>query len=208
MLAPFDDGEYIDVVLSRDIHTYNQEAAGLSSRDQAKTFIYALVYGAGDAKLGSIVDPFAPEEEQMLIGARLRAKFLANLKGFREVMKLIRQWARRGFVPGLDGRLVPVRSEHAALNSKLQSDAALIAKKWIINYYDDLHDLGLQCGWDRDFVFLAWIHDENQSACTKGLEDTLKKVSIEAAAKAGKFFNFRIPVAAAAKVGRNWAETH
>lgn len=208
LLAPYDNGEYIDVVLSRDIHSYNQEAAGLDSRDKAKTFIYALVYGAGDAKLGSIVDEFAPEEEQIRLGAHLRAKFLANLKGFREVMKQIKQWARRGFVPGLDGRLVPVRSEHAALNSKLQSDAALIAKKWIINYYDDLHSLGLECGWDKDFVFLAWIHDENQSACKKGLENILKETSIKAAANAGKFFNFKIPVAAAAKVGKNWAETH
>lgn len=208
LLAPFDGGEYIDVILNQDIHTYNQNAAGLDSRDKAKTLIYAVVYGAGDAKLGSIVNEFASEEEQTKLGAALRTKFLANLKGFKEVMKMVRNWSRKGFVPGLDGRLVPVRSEHAALNSKLQSDAALIAKKWIVNYYDYLHAEGLECGWDKDFVFLGWIHDENQSACLPWHAELLKATSLRAAADAGKFFNFRIPVAAAAKHGWNWAETH
>lgn len=166
------------------------------------------IYGAGDEKLGSIVNEFASIEEQTRLGAELRMKFLNNLKGFKQVMRLVKGWSKKGFVPGLDGRLVPVRSQHAALNSKLQSDAALIAKKWIVNYYDYLLDHGLECGWGNDFVFLAWIHDENQSACKPEHEALLKKLSVKAAADAGHYFNFKIPVAAKPKSGRNWAETH
>ena len=54
MLAHYmGDEEFTNEILNGDIHTSNQHNAGLKSRDQAKTFIYALVYGAGDAKLGT-----------------------------------------------------------------------------------------------------------------------------------------------------------
>ena len=56
MLAHYmDDKEFTNVLLTEDIHTRNQMAAGLETRPQAKTFIYAFLYGAGDAKIGSIV---------------------------------------------------------------------------------------------------------------------------------------------------------
>lgn len=38
-MAPYDDGEYGRIVLDGDIHTANQNAAGLANRNQAKTFI-------------------------------------------------------------------------------------------------------------------------------------------------------------------------
>lgn len=56
-LAAYDGGAYAKVLLEGDIHTANQHAAGLETRDNAKTFIYAFLYGAGDEKLGSIVAP-------------------------------------------------------------------------------------------------------------------------------------------------------
>ncbi|XAI95934.1 DNA polymerase [Microcystis phage Mwe-JY26] len=207
-LQPYDNGEYIDVILSRDIHSYNQEVAGLETRAQAKTFIYALIYGGGDVKLGSIVEPFAKEEEQREIGVRLRAKFLNNLKGFKQVMSNVARWARRGAIPGLDGRLLPVRSEHSALNTKLQSDAALIAKKWVVDTHYTLIDMGWEHGWDSDFAHLAWVHDEMQIACREGLEKTLCDVAVKAAAGSGKYFGYVCPVDAEAKVGYNWAITH
>ena len=51
MLAHYmNDEAYTNEILNGDIHTTNQKLAGLKSRDQAKTFIYALLYGAGDAE--------------------------------------------------------------------------------------------------------------------------------------------------------------
>lgn len=208
LLSPFDGGKYSDVLLNGDIHTFNQINCGLDSRDTMKTLGYAFLYGAGDEKMGSIINPLADEDTMIRLGAEARHKLLNGIEGLKELMKLVKSWARKGFVPGLDGRFIPVRSEHAALNSKLQSDAALIAKKWIIEYYYSLMDQGLECGWDRDFVFLGWIHDENQSACLKGLENILVETSERTAAEAGKFFGYKIPIAAKAKVGTNWAETH
>ena len=47
------DKEYIMKSLM-EIYTTNQTLAGLESRDTAKTFIYAFIYGAGNKNPGSI----------------------------------------------------------------------------------------------------------------------------------------------------------
>ena len=46
------DPDFTNEVLNGDVHTANMKAAGLTNRDQAKTFIYAFLYGAGPAKIG------------------------------------------------------------------------------------------------------------------------------------------------------------
>ena len=42
-LYPYDGGNYADVVVNGDIHTMNQQAAGLPTRNDAKRFIYAFL---------------------------------------------------------------------------------------------------------------------------------------------------------------------
>ena len=54
-LARYDNGLFGDTVLKGDIHTDNQKALGLPSRELAKTFLYAILYGAGVQRLGEIV---------------------------------------------------------------------------------------------------------------------------------------------------------
>lgn len=54
-MGRYDKGAYGDILLTGDVHTANQRAAGLPTRSNAKTFIYAFLYGAGDHKIGSIV---------------------------------------------------------------------------------------------------------------------------------------------------------
>lgn len=208
LTAPHDGGFLINQILEGDIHEVNRQAAGLDSRDKAKTFIYALVYGAGFAKIGSIVDPLASHEEQVLIGKRLVDQFYAKLPGLGIVVKLIKKQAKRGWVEGIDGRRLLVRAMHAALNLRLQSDGAMIAKKWMLLSDDGFHAAGLKHGWDGDYAFLAFIHDELQVAVREDLVDFAKETLIQAAADAGDYFNFAMKVDAEAKDGINWAETH
>ena len=74
MLAHYmNDGGYTNEILNGDIHTANQVAAGLPTRDQAKTFIYAFLYGAGDAKIGSIVGGSSSD------GRVLKDRFLGKI---------------------------------------------------------------------------------------------------------------------------------
>ncbi|MDW9491752.1 DNA polymerase [Sinorhizobium meliloti] len=208
LAKPYDDGFLVNQILEGDIHTANMEAAGLANRDQAKTFIYALVYGAGDVKIGSIVAPLAGVEEQRAIGKRLKAQFFERLPGLAAAVKFIQKQARKGFVEGLDGRRLIVRAQHAALNLRLQSDGAVIAKKWMLNADDHFLEEGLRHGWDGDYAFLGFIHDELQVAVRTELVDFAKQNLIASARESGEFFNFGMVVEAEAKHGINWAETH
>lgn len=166
-MAPYDNGEYADVILNGDIHTVNQNAAELPTRDNAKTFIYGFLYGAGDEKIGQIVG--AGKER----GKELKKKFLENTPAIAQLREAIQQslvesskwvageqqvkWKRR-WIRGLDGRRVHVRSPHAALNTLLQSAGALICKLWIVRVEEMLLEAGLKHGWDGDFAYMAWVH--------------------------------------------------
>lgn len=207
--CPFDNGYLIDLILGGDIHTANQDAAGLSTRDDAKTFIYALIYGAGDAKIGSIVKPLATTEEQRKIGSSLKEKFFLNMPGLAKVVKKISKEARsRGTIIGLDQRPLYVRGIHAALNLRLQSDAAVIAKRWLISSEQAFLDAGYDHGWGGDFVFVAFVHDEIQIAVRKPLIGFAEKTLVDCALRAGEFYDFRMPTDAKSKHGQTWAETH
>lgn len=200
-MARYDDGAYAKVLLEGDVHSVNQEAAGLPTRDNAKTFIYAFLYGAGDAKIGSIVGGGARE------GKRLKAKFLAGLPALDRLKTAVANAvAARGFLFGLDGRHLPIRSKHAALNTLLQSAGALIMKQALIFLYQELTTLGLVFG--KDYAFVANIHDEAQISCRPELAEQIGKLGAASIKRAGEHFKFRCPLAGEYKIGLNWAETH
>jgi len=204
----YDDGALLDVVLHGDIHTMNQEAAGLATRDQAKTFIYAYIYGAGDWKLGHIANPLLNDHEKILLGRNLRRTFEERIPALGKVVKDIGKQARSGSIEGLDGRRLMVRGKHAALNLKLQSDAAILAKKWLLNFREEMYAEGLSKGWGGDWVQLLWIHDEDQIAILPKHVEVAKHLQAKAAQAAGDHFKFIPPVAVASKIGHTWAETH
>lgn len=206
---PFDDGEIIDVVLNGDIHQRNADMAGIS-RSVAKRLLYAAMYGGGDAKLGSIVEPFSSEARQRTLGKQLRAKLMAAMPSLDKAIKEIKREKQRhrGTIAGLDGRRLYVRSDHAALNLRLQSDGALIAKKWLLIIDDLFYEEGWEHGVEADYAFCSWSHDEAQIAVRDELADRAAQLMEAAAPMAGDYFNFKCPVAAEAKVGMNWAVTH
>lgn len=208
MTARYDNGTLIDTVLHGDIHEMNREAAGLPSRDLAKTFIYAYMYGAGDWKLGHTVAPLESDDVKIKMGADLRKTFESRLPALGKAVAEIKAQAARGYLIGLDGRRLYVRNAYSALNLKLQSDGALIAKKWLLIYEDMLLDRGYRHGWDGDFAMLAWIHDETQNAAREEIAPEVAQIAVAAARAAGEYFRFQCPVDAEAKIGTNWAETH
>lgn len=118
------------------------------------------------------------------------------------------KWKRR-WIKGLDGRKVHVRSPHAALNTLLQSAGALICKLWIIKTEEMLVEKGLKHGWDGDFAYMAWIHDEIQVACrTEEIAKTVIEVAQEAMRWVGEHWNFRCLLDTEGKMGANWKECH
>jgi DNA polymerase I-like protein with 3'-5' exonuclease and polymerase domains len=202
-MAKWDGGKYAEILLGGDIHTENQKAAGLSTRNQAKTFIYAFLYGAGDAKIGSITGGAASE------GRKLKQKFLRSLPALGRLVEAVQSAAKRGFLVGLDGRHIHVRSSHAALNTLLQGAGALVCKKWLVLLEEHLQAAGYKHGWDGDYANCAWSHDEVQIACrTPEIAEAVRKIAEDCVLKAGEYFNFRCPTAGESKVGKTWADTH
>lgn len=116
------DPDYIHEVLHGDIHTTNMLAAGLTDRNQAKTFIYALIYGAGDLKIGRIVGGNSKT------GKELRFKFYKAIPALDQLLTRTKTVAKRGFLRGIDGRKLHVRSDHSSLNTQLQAAGAAVMK--------------------------------------------------------------------------------
>lgn len=198
-MSRYDEGEYGNELLNGDIHTANQKAAGLPTRDNAKTFIYSFLYGAGDEKIGSVVGKGAKE------GKRLKEAFLAATPALAKLREAVIKASQRGYLIGLDGRKLHIRSEHAALNTLLQSAGALISKQWLIEIDKGATEMGLEYG--KDWTMLGWIHDEVQCQL-KGDYEEFGKMVVGAAEKAGAFFDFKCPISAEFQVGKTWYDTH
>lgn len=217
-MYPYDNGMYANEVVNGDIHTLNQLAAGLPSRNAAKTFIYSYLYGAGDLLVGKQINGGSKE------GKKIKKEFLAKTPGLGSLKKAIEnvlvesiEYTKRGskitwkrkFLKGLDGRLLWVRSLHSALNLLLQSAGALICKKWICRWEERLIERGLTHGWDGDFAFMAWVHDEAQVAArTPEIAEIIKEEGQNAMKDTEAYFEFRVALSTEGKIGQNWGDTH
>ena len=200
-LAFYDRGEYGKIVTEGDIHTANQQAAGLETRDQAKTFIYAFLYGAGDAKIGDIVGGTARE------GQMLKRKFLSNLPALKRLQQDIHKKVENGgTLMGLDGRVLRIRSSHAALNMLLQSAGAVCMKVALIQLFHALGKSKWQHG--REYAFVANIHDEFQAEVIPEHAEDFGKLAVKAIRVAGKELKLNVQLDGEYKVGDSWAETH
>lgn len=197
MLAHYmKDDAYIAAVVDGDVHTVNQKAAGLNTRDQAKTFIYAFLYGAGSAKIGSIAGGGA-KAGKLLIDSFLRAT-----PALEKLRKSVGTHVPNGCLPGLDGRKITIRSEHAALNSLLQGAGAVVMKQALIFFDEEIK----RNGWKVKFV--ANVHDEYQVETKPELAELVGQAGVASIIKAGEYFKMRCPLDGNYKVGLNWKETH
>ena len=197
MLAHYmKDEDFKNEILHGDIHSTNQRLAGLESRNQAKTFIYALLYGAGDEKLGSVVGGNKRD------GAKLRKRFFDNLPAFKHLKDTVGRAASKGFLKGLDGRKLYVRSEHAALNTLLQSAGAIVMKQAMIGF-NQLIKLNT-----LDAHFVCNVHDEWQLEVKESQAESTGQVGVNAIIKAGEELDLFCPLDGDYKIGDNWSETH
>lgn len=209
VLSKFDGGKLAaELTAGLDLHDLNMAATGIDDRGIMKRVFFGLLYGAGDLKLGLTADPTLDEAAARKLGGHYRSLIVNKIPGFKQADAMIKQQAGRGYLIGLDGRRLECRSEHSALNLRLQSDAALIAKKWLITTEDDALAEGLDHGWEGDFVMMGFYHDEQQSAVMEDVAQLFAKIAVNAAPKAGEYFEFGCAVQAEAKIGHNWAECH
>lgn len=212
MLAHYmNDEDYIQEILDGDIHWANAIAFGLvrddvdydgdkpelvAIRNQAKTLIYAMLYGAGDEKLGSVVDSGRGT------GARLRADFLRSLPAYADLVDRVTVAAKRGYIVGLDGRRLRVRHQHAALNTLLQGAGAIVMKQALVIGCRALDDSPIT------YKLVAQVHDEVQVETPKRFADHVASTFKQAIVEAGVELGMRIPLAGDSSIGTNWSHTH
>jgi DNA polymerase I len=195
MLAHYmNDEDYTNEIINGDIHTTNQKLAGLKSRNQAKTFIYAFLYGAGDAKIGAVVRGTKKD------GARLKQSFLNNLPSLKSLRTSVSREAAKGYLKGLDGRKLFVRSEHSALNTLLQGAGAIVMKQAMIIFKEKIKELNA--------CFVANVHDEWQLEVIEDQADLVGRLGVEAIVEAGLHFKMNCPLDGEYNIGGNWSETH
>ena len=197
-MAPYDGGDYAREILEGDIHTKNQLAAGLPTRNDAKTFIYALIYGAGDAKIGSIVDGNAKR------GKQLKESFFTAVPALKTLIEKA-QWKanKTGKLRLIDGRSVQIREPHKALNTLLQGCGAVISKVWL-----KIAKERLEAQFPGQYQIHGWVHDEVQVSCPDALADEVGALLVQAANDAGTELKFNMPTDAEYGKGGDWSCTH
>ena len=232
-MAKYDGGAYAAIVVDGDVHTVNQNAVGLHERRNAKTWIYAFLYGAGDFKLGTVVlDDFPAEKRTRFyakfgssgkgyeravikLGKRSRSRIVESLPALGRLVEAVKSKAKKtGNLCGLDGRLLEVRSEHAALNTLLQSAGALIMKRWLVILDELLQKEGMvphqfkHPTEESHYEYVANVHDEAQTEVVEPWVETYDRLAVQAFNLAGEFYDFRCQIDGEGKVGKTWMETH
>ncbi len=196
-LAHFmDDQNFVNEILNGDVHTANQKMAGLQNRDQAKTFIYALMYGAGAAKIGLIVGG------DYKTGENLINKFMSNMPKFNLLKNKLTKASESGMIRGLDGRLLHIRSPHASLNTLIQGSGAVICKQWLVQMIDKIQESGV------DAKLVASVHDEYQFEVANGDTEKFGEITNTAIKEVQDIYDLKCPLDSEFKIGKNWAETH
>ena len=190
------DDEYTKEVVYGDVHTRNQKAFGVDSRNDAKTVLYAALYGASPAKIGTIIGANAKR------GQTIIDNFERSVPAYAKLKNKVATYAAKGWLPGLDGRKLWVRSEHSALNTLLQSAGAIISKQWIVCSNRKLVEAKIP------FKFIAWVHDEIQIETEPQYAEQVGLLVVESAKEAGEILKFRCPVGAEWKSGKNWYDCH
>lgn len=225
-MSRYDEGAYAEIVINGDVHEINRVALGMNSRAvHAKRFIYALLYGAGDYKLGTIVyDDFTDEVRDKFnvaysankarargaaikrLGNKRRGRLMQTLPALGKLIEAVKAAAQRGYLIGLDGRRIYVRSEHSALNTLLQGAGAVVMKKALV-LFDAALDVSYRCN-GAIVEPVANIHDEFQTETTEEIADGVGRLAADSIRLAGEHFKFRCPLAGNYKVGSSWAHTH
>lgn len=195
MLAHYlNRAEFTDGVVNGDPHQSNADLAGVT-RPQAKTLIYAALYGAQGPKIAKTLGVSVPE------GTAIRAQFLEKL-GIADVMEEAISEQKVGRVWLVDGSGVICPSPHAALNYKLQGGGARVMALGAIFLERHIRRQGL------DSLKVGDIHDEWQYDVNPKDAKEHARLSVQSIREAGEELNLNVPLDGTAKGGLTWAQTH
>lgn len=198
-LTYYDNGAYANEVVHGDVHTRTLNTLKVKDRDMAKHWTYAWLYGAGDKKLGKLMG------KGQMAGRTAKMLFYQANPSIAKLMATLKKACRRGYLLAMDGRPIPIRSDHAALNTLLQSAGALVMKRALVIFNQELENLRAQ-GYYAEIVLN--VHDEWQVECDRAIAEQIGKLGCEAITRAGHELHFQCELEGDYKIGLTWKETH
>lgn len=207
-----EDEDYTQAAVAGDIHALNMVAFGFCKdpveyakadpkgfkeyRNLSKRLLYAILYGAGDRKVGSIVGKSTKQ------GKELKENLFTGIPKFGKLVRTMVEQSHNGYVWGIDGRRIWTRSEHGALNTLLQGGGAVVCKLWMCYIHKRAKAAGL------DFQQCVQVHDEYQFEVLKDHTEAFGLVTKAAMKDVEKFLKMKCPLDSEFKIGLTWAECH
>ena len=192
------DPTYTKTLLEGDIHTFNKNALGEYCKDRptAKTFIYAWLLGAGQAKVAQILNCSVRQAGEAM------DNFLRSIPALKELKRKAAMAAQRGYLVSLDGRRIKIESEHKALSVYLQGGETIIMRMANYLWYTQAKKNKIK------FKQTVWVHDEWQTETEESKAEELGKLQVQSIIDTGEHFDLNCPLDGEYKIGNNWAETH
>lgn len=211
MLAHFcyNDQKLVERILSEDksanFHACNAILWGVDY-EVAKMGFYALIYGAGPAKIAEILGYGFNK------GKDLMEAFWKENPAIKEFVETLEEeYSFHGYIMGIDGRPLHARSERVLLNFKLQNSATMVFKLWMTQVAKNFSEQGLQ-----EYVrqMIAY-HDELQYRVIpkEGDPDYVDLADVRStievgANNAGTILDIKVPITCTTKLGYDWADCH
>ena len=185
------------------------------SRGKAKNFNFGWTFGASDNKLGKMCG--GNKEVGSEIREALRQVFPAKAALIDKITAEWKENAKRrmnrwnkmeyydGWITGLDGAPIFIKSEHAVLVYAVQADEAI----YMSAAYNLVHRyLEQNYKWGEDYVVVCWYHDEVTVECREEIKQEVAKLIEKAFTVASNYFKLEVPQIGTASIGRNWLEVH
>ena len=180
-----------------DIHSVNMRLAGIDSRADAKTLIYAFLFGGSDNRLSIALGVSLKRAKN------IRASLLAGLPRLDALIKGVTlAWKKRGYLIGIDGRKIYPRAQHMALVYLLQNAEAILMKVATCYAVKWIKERGL------DAKMVAHIHDEFQFEVREDQAEEVAELLSKSIRKAGEHLKLTVPMDGGSKIGNNWLDTH
>jgi len=201
-----DSHSFTNFIINNDIHDffYNLLEKFVAERDDAKSIEYAFIYGAGDAKLGSLCN-LRDDVDKKKLGKEVRKILTRGIPNLDKLLdKLYHFYDHYGAIPGIDGRIIRVRSKHAILNTLLQS-AGGIHMKWVAvrNYQYLIKTFGKQ-----EIKPIIFYHDELEYEVSPNIALQVGQSIVNSIEEVSNYFKLNCPITGKFQIGKNWSEVH
>ena len=135
-------------------------------------------------------------------GKELKAKFFKAIPAIEQLLEQVRVKADSGYIRGLTGRRLHIRSPHSALNTLLQSAGAYVMKYYTVALHKALSKYG------NKVLFVGNIHDEVQLEVNEDIKEEVRVICEDIFKDITTLLSFKVPLEGEARIGGTWNDTH